>query len=156
MPQADLPFDSTSGSFAATHDEDRYCGPNSIVRNIYKLEFAFHRASGDDTVRAELVYRPETETFTVRRNKALYLWTAARRARNDEQRSAIQLVCDRIADDKLTEAACPLCSAALRIHDTPNLFDVTCPKGCFNYDFHRDPKDGAFLHGHFFRCDHVD
>jgi hypothetical protein len=27
---------------------------------------------------------------------------------------------------------------------------LSCPRGCFNYNFHRDPETREFMHGHFF------
>jgi hypothetical protein len=45
---------------------------------------------------------------------------------------------------------CPRCSARLSLIDSPGLFDLSCPEGCFNYNFHRDPETKEFMHGHFF------
>lgn len=151
LPQVEQPFESTSGAMAAAYNDEKYCGPSSMVRDIYKFEFSFHRCSGDDTIKIELVFSAENRTFSPRRNKPLYLWTVVRRNRYQEQGRNIHMLCQRISRHEDVESTCPLCSKALSIHDSPNLFDVRCPNGCFNYNYHRDPSSGQFLHGHFFQ-----
>lgn len=151
LTQVEEPFEAVSGSLLAAYDEERYCGPNSIVRDIYKFEFSFHRSSGDDTIKEELVFNPQTKRFSTRRNAPLYLWTNKRRTKYQQQSTCIQMLCEKIAKRAVVEAVCPLCAAKLAVHDEPSLFDVRCPNRCFNYNYHRDPKDGAFLHGHFFQ-----
>lgn len=151
LPQVEQPFESTDGSVVAAYNDEKYCGPNSMVRDIYKLEFFFHRPGGSDSIKAELVFSPKNKTFTTRRNKPLYLWTVRRREGYLVQGRNIQDLCARIAKRESAEAICPLCSTALVVHDSPSLFDVRCPGRCFSYHYHRDPKDGQFLHGNFFR-----
>ncbi len=151
LPQIEESFESASGSVTAGYDDEKYCGPNSIVRDIYKFEFAFHRPSGDDTIKIELVFSSKSQTFSTRRKKPFYLWTNRRREIYLAQGQSIKVLCDRIAKRESVAAVCPLCSATLIVHDAPSLFDVRCPGRCFNYNYHRDPKDGSFLHGHFFR-----
>ncbi|WP_434041537.1 MULTISPECIES: hypothetical protein [Sorangium] len=151
LPQVEQPFESTSGTLVAAYDDERYCGPNSAVRDIYKLELAFRRSSGDDTIEVELVFRANASAFSTRRNKPLYLWTPARRDRYQAEGRRIQHLCGCIAKHEGVEAVCPSCSAALRVHDSPGQFDVSCPNRCFKYNHHRDPANGEFLHGHFFR-----
>ena len=63
---------------------------------------------------------------------------------------AVDVLCKHIGKEHLAEAACPKCSTALNIIDSPGLFDVTCPQGCFNYNFNRDPASGEFQNGHIF------
>lgn len=151
LPQVEQPFESTSGTLVAAYDDERYCGPNSAVRDIYKLELAFRRSSGDDTIEVELVFRANASAFSTRRNKPLYLWTPARRDRYQAEGRRIQHLCGCIAKHEGVEAVCPSCSAVLRVHDSPGLFDVSCPNRCFKYNYHRDPANGELLHGHFFR-----
>ncbi|WP_437907610.1 hypothetical protein WME95_06820 [Sorangium sp. So ce327] len=151
LPQVEQPFASTSGALVAAYDAERYCGPNSAVRDIYKFEFAFHRSSGDDTIKVDLLFRAQARAFSARRSKPLYLWTPARRDRYEAEGRQLQHLCGCIARREGVEAVCPLCSAVLRVHDSPSLFDVSCPSRCFKYNYHRDPANGQFLHGHFFR-----
>lgn len=151
LPQVEGPFRSTKGTLKAVYGEQKHCGPNSLVRDIYELEFSFFRSTGEDKLKIELVFSPVTGTFSVRRNLPLFLWTQARRNLHVEESARIQATCIRIAKGEISEAICPLCSSHLTVHDSPDLFDVRCSKGCFNYNYHRDPVDGQFLHGHFFR-----
>ncbi|WP_437640467.1 hypothetical protein [Sorangium sp. So ce854] len=151
LPQVERPFESTSGALVAAYDGERYCGPNSAVRDIYKFECVFHRSSGDDTIEVKLVFRAEASAFSTRSGRPLYLWTAARRERHEAEGRRIQSLCGCIAKHEDVEAVCPLCSAVLRVHDSPSLFDVSCPNRCFKYNYHRDAADGQLLHGHFFR-----
>jgi|GEM_PF-2256060 len=155
LPQVEQPYESTSGRFVAAYDDQKYCGPRSAVRDIYRFEFVFHRASGDDTIKVELVFDPGTQKFATRHRRRFYLWTASRRQRYQQERQQIQELCRRIADHEQVAAVCPLCSARLRVIDSPGLFDVSCPERCFNYNYHRDPTTGAFLHGHFFQRETV-
>jgi hypothetical protein len=156
LPQVEQPYDSTTGRFIAFYDDQTYCGPRSAVRDIYSFEFAFQRPSGDDTVKVALVFHPATQAFTTRDHRPLYLWTASRRQRYQQEGQAIQQLCRRIAEREHITAICPLCSAQLRVIDAPSLFDVSCPNCCFNYNYHRDPTSGVFLHGHFFREADID
>ena len=152
LPQVEQPYESASGRLTAAYDDPRHCGPRSAVRDIYRLEFAFHRPAGSDTVEADLVFDPRTLAFAARPHRPpLYLRTATRRRRDELEVQAIRDVCRRIADHEPVAAVCPLCSSPLRVVDMPELFDVRCPGRCFNLHSHRDPATGGFLHGHFFR-----
>ncbi len=149
LPQAGGPFESSSGTLMAVYDDQKYCGPNSIVRDIYRLVFAFHRPSGDDTLKCELVFDGTTLTFSSRRGRRLYLWTVARRLHFQKEAPRIPEFCQRIARHEAVEPLCPVCSAALNVEDWPGLFSVRCSEHCFQYTLHRD-ADGQVSHGHCF------
>ena len=151
LPQVEHPFESVSGSLTAVYNDQKNCGPNSCVRDIYQLSLSFHRPTGDDSIKVDLVFNSQSRTFLTRRNKPLYLWTVRRRENHLAQGRTIEALCARIAKHEPVEAICPLCSAMLLVHDSPSLFDVRCQGACFKYNYHRDPNDGQFLHGHFFR-----
>jgi hypothetical protein len=155
LPQVNQPYDSTTGVLTADYDDQKYCGPRSAVRDIYRLKFSFCRNSGDDTIETELVFDPKERTSSARHRRPLFLWTVARKERKKREREAIEDVCKRIAKREQNTGSCPLCSASLQIIDSPDLFDVRCPERCFNYNFHRNPTTGAFLHGHFYTSDTV-
>ena len=149
LPQIEQAYESTSGRLTASYDDQKYCGPHSAVRDIYKLEFTFHRPSGDDTIKVEVVFTPSNRAFGTRNHRSLYLWTTPRRQRFQHEQQAIQDLCRQIDKHQQVAAVCPLCSAPRRVADSPGLFDVRCPERCFTYNYHRDPTTGAFLHGHF-------
>lgn len=151
LPQVDKPFESTSGSLNAVYDNQKYCGPNSAVRDLYRLEFHFHRASGDDAIKIDLAYSPSTQSFRPRyRGKKLFLWTETRKEKQKVQNIEIEHVCQLILRGEMQTANCPCCGNILSIINSPSLFDVSCSQGCFNYNFHRDPETGKFQNGHFF------
>lgn len=151
LPQVDELFESTAGTLRATYDDQKYCGPNSAVRDLYSLEFEFRRPSGSDAIQIDLAFSAKLRSFSPRyRGRPLYLWTAARKQTAIRRRSEIEEVCRRILDGEISPSPCPWCDAGLRITNLPALFDISCPNNCFNYNFHRDPETGVFQHGHFF------
>lgn len=150
LPQVTVAFEDVAGGVAAVFDNDRNCGPNSAVKNLYKIEIAFRQGDLVEEIKAELRYDAEKKTFETRRGGPLYLWSLPRKNRDRELRVSIDSVCRRIDRDGLVDADCPSCGGALRITNTPALFDVVCLNACFKYNFHRDPKTGNFEHGHFF------
>jgi hypothetical protein len=154
LPQLDHAFTDATGTLSACFDEDRFCGPNSLVRDCFRLEFAFRGADGESRIKTEVVYNLGG-LFAVRRGRrgySLYLWTPSRQRKRQSEQEAIQRTVRAILDHVNDHPSCPLCSAALKVVDAPALFDVVCPNRCFNYNFHRDEK-GEPLHGHFFMCD---
>ena len=60
LPQVDEPFESTAGTFTADVTEERFCGPHSLVRDIYILDFAFIRAGSSDQIKAQIRRNPKT------------------------------------------------------------------------------------------------
>jgi hypothetical protein len=151
MPQVEEPCESTRGALRAAYDDELHCGPNSVVRDIYRFEFAFCRPADDGSIRAELVFRPSLGTFSVRRGRPLQLVTRARREALEAGNREIHRICRSLAKGELQQADCPVCHGAPVVHDVPRQFDARCASGCFACGFHRDPEDGSFLHGHFFR-----
>jgi hypothetical protein len=148
LPQASLEYDSTEGSLKAQYDEERYCGPNSLVKDIYRLEFSFVRGSEREHTTQDVIYNPKKRGFTVRRGKVLYLWNMPRQRQQRENQQRVSALLAGIAEGEPMQALCPLCDGGLRVVNTAGLFDVTCPAGCFAYHLHKDPKTGEGLHGH--------
>lgn len=151
LPQVDEPFDSTAGKLTAAYDDQKYCGPNSAVCDLYSFEFEFRRKDRADAIRLDLAYSRGQRTFSPRhRGKPLYLWTASRREEQHRRANDIRAVCNRILRGEIASAQCPSCGAALQVIHNPGLFGVSCPEGCFRSNHHRDPQTGEFQHGHFF------
>lgn len=151
LPQVDEPFTHTQGRLMAEFDAEKYCGPNSAVRDAYKLEFSFIRERGADEINAQIYRDPKTGSFRPRfKGKPLILWTEKRKAEQQSFREAIDHMVKQIHAGEHSQWVCPRCSARLSLIDAPGLFDLSCPQGCFNYNFHRDPETREFMHGHFF------
>ena len=151
LPQVTIPYETTEGSLRASYDEDRYCGPRSVVRDIYAFEFQFLAADLVEELKAKLIYLPKERTFSIRYGKPLYLWTISRKRRSHDATRRIRELCQEILEGRTEPANCPVCGGATRIINADAMFDVTCLQRCFNYNFHRDPKTREFLHGHFFQ-----
>jgi hypothetical protein len=150
--QLPVPADDIHGTIMPCYDEERYCGPNSAVKDIYRLELCFQAGSEIlGTFKDEISYNTASQTFAPRRrHRRLLVATQARKEVRRALGEAVDTLCQRISKEHLVGAACPKCSTALNIIDSPALFDVTCPQGCFTYEFHRDPGSGEFQHGHVF------
>jgi hypothetical protein len=151
LPQLDHAFTDVAGTLTACFDEDRFGGPNSLVRDCFRLEVAFRGSDGESRIKTEVVYHPGGP-FAIRRGHSLYLWTPLRQRKRQSEQEAIQNTVRTILDHVSDRPTCPLCSTALNVIDAPDLFAVVCPNRCFDYDFHRNEK-GEFLHGHFFMRD---
>lgn len=151
-PQLPVPADNIHGTIVPCFDEERYCGPNSAVKDVYRLELSFQ--AGAEIVgifRDDISYDSVSQTFGPRRrHRKLIVVTQAWEEAQKAWAEAVHTICERISKKHLTEAACPKCTTALNIIDSPALFDVSCPQRCFNYNFHRDPASGEFQHGHVF------
>lgn len=151
LPQVEEPFESTRGSLTAEVNEDRFCGPHSLVRDVYRLEFAFVRAGSVDELKCQIRRNPKTGGFGPRYpHGRLYLWTRRRKAEDKEFWSALDEIVRRVGRGEKGEWHCPRCGSVLRLHDLPDLFDLSCPGGCFNYNYHRDPVTKEPRHGYFF------
>jgi hypothetical protein len=150
IPQVSIKFDAVDGRLTACYDNDRNCGPNSAVKNLYRLEVAFHEKGASEEIKTDLRYKPESGIFEERNSKPLYLWTVDRKQKYAEARKSIEEACQAIQKNNAVDVNCPLCSSMLSITNNDNLFDVRCPNGCFNYNYHREPKTREILHGHFF------
>jgi hypothetical protein len=150
LPQVTVGSEHFEGQLQASYDEDRYCGPRSLVRDIYKLTAAFVRGSERESLDQEIVYCQTSHTFRPRKGNRLRLWTLSRQAKAKARLEVIQATIRQVAKDHLRAAKCPLCNADLHILDTADLFGVVCSKGCFDHDYHRDQQTGEFLHGHLF------
>jgi len=151
LPQVDEPFSHTEGRLTAEFDEDKFCGPLSAVRDAYRLEFSFIRPHGTDQIEARIYRDPKTGSFRARfKRQPLILWTEKRKAEQRTFREAIDRMVERIRAKEHSEWVCPRCSAILSLVDSPDLFDLRCMRGCFNFNFHRDPETSEFRHGHFF------
>lgn len=150
--QLPSPPDDIHGTLVPCYDEERYCGPNSAVKDLYRLDLSFRIGSDiAGTFKGDLRYSPADQSFFPRyRHSRLVVITQARQEAQKLLSNAVHTLCRRICEEHITEATCPKCAAGLDIINSPALFDVSCPQRCFNYNFHRDPSSGEFQHGHLF------
>lgn len=146
LPQVDEPFESTEGTLTPEVNDDQFCGPHSLVRDVYRLRFAFIRPASKDEIDLPIRRRPDGSFGQRWPGQPLYLWTAKRLAKCDE----VHDMARRIQKGEKGSWSCPFCRADVRLTDEPSLFDLACTRGCFVFNFHRDPADGGLRHGHFF------
>jgi hypothetical protein len=151
LPQVDEPFDTTDGELTTEYDEERYCGPNSAVRDAYRLRFRFIRSDGADELDAH-IYRDKSGDFRARYKGApLRLRTKLSEQVQREINKQVQEIVGRIRAGEAGAWSCPHCGSELALIDSPAIFDLTCPKKrCFTVNYHRDPETGEFMHGHYF------
>lgn len=53
LPQLDHAFTDAIGTLTACFNEDRFCGPNSLARDCFCLEFAFRGTEGESRMKTE-------------------------------------------------------------------------------------------------------
>jgi hypothetical protein len=149
LSQVDHQVDAMVGGVVACFDEDKYCGPNSAVRNLFRLNLAFRHEDDESRIEIDLECGPQAAGFSPRRGESLYVWTPSRRNRRQAEQTSVRLMVKHILEEGVQIALCPLCSLPLRVVNTAAIFDVSCPARCFKFNFHKD-EDGQPLHGHFF------
>ena len=151
LPQIDASYDRTEGTLTPEFNDEKHCGPNSAVRDAYRLKFALVRESGSEELEARIRRNRMDGSFEMRyKNEPIFLWTAKRKALQAEFRHAIQGIVQQILAGVQSDWICPLCGAKLSLLDAAHIFDLSCPTRCFTYNFHRDPQTKEFQHGHVF------
>ncbi len=150
VAQTDEGCSAAQGKVVAEVNEDRFCGPRSLVRDNFDFDLTLSFASGPATFKSRLRYRDGG--LTAVRGFSTYLWTQDRVAERERQTAAIEAICDEVLDGGKPKP-CPICQAPLEVVNVPAMFNVQCSKECFVYNFHRDPESGDCLHGHFFMND---
>jgi hypothetical protein len=151
-PEFPEPPDEVHGTIVPCHDDDRYCAPNSVVKDFYAVELSFQ--TGTEYIgsfESELSYDVKTRTFQPR------WWTrkplVSIKADEEALKALVQAVHNlrnRIDQEKLTEAACPKCSKKLRIDSSPDSLFLGCRGGCFLYNSPRDSESGQLQEGQLF------
>jgi hypothetical protein len=150
LPQVDEPFESTAGTLQAEVNEERFCGPHSLVKDLYSLEFAFVRPTSTDELTAKIRWNARMDSFQPRyKHQPLFLWTAQRKNENRAFERLAARLARRSEQEHAGPLECPRCGSDLRLTDTPDLFDLSCPRGCYCFGFHRDPATREFRNGHF-------
>lgn len=67
-------------------------------------------------------------------------------ASNDRSGQAVIDFCQRVADGLDAAGNCPCCATVLNVEFSIQGVRVSCPTGCFCFDFRRDLR-GAFVSG---------
>ncbi len=148
LPQVDHDIIEIDGTLTPRVTDDLNCGPNSAVKNCFKLDIRFFGQNATDysELKAELWYRPDSGTFQVATRSSLYVWTPSRREERLSQKAAIQRIVDSVLQHEPSTAVCPVCFANVSLTSTPDYFHAACPNKCFRYNFEKD-KNGRRLHG---------
>jgi hypothetical protein len=152
LPQLDSPLQELEGTLTATFDNEKNCGPNSLVRDIFTLECVAVCDDGTSDLKSDIVYDPVGRTFAPRTgfDRYFYVWTPARKRAREDELAAIQRVVDDIMRGDRSEFACPICGGHITAINNPDIFDARCSRQhCFVYNFHKDER-GRLAHGHFF------
>jgi hypothetical protein len=152
LPQLDEPILEADGTLAATFDCDRYCGPNSLVRDIFTLDVVLVGDGGRSDLKSDIVFNASDGSFSPRTGHGhhFYVWTPTRRRNRERELEAIQRVVDDIQHGRESNPECPICAGSLAAVNNADIFDVRCTDNrCFQYNYHKD-ENGRLAHGHFF------
>ena len=150
--QLDEPVSDADGTLTATFNNDRFCGPNSLVRNIFTLKISLYGDDGKSDLKSDIEYNPDTSAFSQRTGHGhnFYLWTPRRRQNRENEMEMIQRLVDEYRRTHKTGLVCPICQGNVTGVDDPSIFDLRCVNNrCFVYNYHKD-EDGRLAHGHFF------
>lgn len=152
VPQLDSTIREFDGTLMATFDNEKNCGPNSLVRDIFTFECSITCDDGTSELKADVVCDPKSHTFRPRTGFEcfFYVWTPNRRKIHESELGEIQRVVDAILRGYSTLLACPICGGTITAINNEKLFDARCTRQrCFVYNYHKD-KRGRLAHGHFF------
>jgi len=152
LTQLDEPADDAAGTLVATFDNDRYCGPNSLVRNLFTLELTLFGPDGTSDLKSDIEFDANTKSFSARTGHGhhFYLWTPSRKQDREAEMGLIQRLVDDFQRDHGVGIKCPICNGHVSAIDDPAIFDVRCTEQrCFQYNYHKDDT-GRLAHGHFF------
>lgn len=152
-PQLNEAIHNTNGTVKATFDHKRFCGPSSLIRNIFTLELHLTSDTGPSELKADVIFDPEELSFATRKGHDFffYLWTPQRKRQREEENARIQRFVSDIKRNRTAPMMCPICGGPVRHLDRDDLFDVACTDNrCFKYNYHKD-ENGRLAHGHFFR-----
>jgi hypothetical protein len=153
VPQLDAALHEFQGTLRAKFDDEMYCGPRSLVRDIFTLECIAVCDDGTSSLKSDIVYDPVHGSFAPRTSHSqfFYVWTPARIRMNRDELAAIQRVIDSVHRGEVIELACPLCGGPLTAVNDSRFFDVRCQgQRCFVRNYHKD-EDGGLAHGHFIK-----
>jgi hypothetical protein len=151
LPQLDEPTDDADGMLVATFDSDRYCGPNSLVKNIFTLEMTLLGPDGNSELKTDIEFHPNTKTFSPRAGYGhhFYVWTPRRKRDRETELELIQRLADDFQRTHRVGLKCPICHGNVTGVDDPTIFDIRCTEQrCFVYNYHKD-ENGRLAHGHF-------
>ena len=152
MPQFDSPLRELDGSLTAAFDNEKNCGPNSLVRDIFSFECIAICDDGKSELKSDVVFDATGRTFTPRHgfDRYFYVWTPNRKRQRELELLQIQSVVDDIMRGNLTGLACPICRGNISAVNNTDIFDARCLRHrCFVYNYHKDER-GRLAHGHFF------
>ncbi|EMI21872.1 hypothetical protein RMSM_01201 [Rhodopirellula maiorica SM1] len=152
LPQLDELIRDAEGSLVATFDSDRYCGPNSLVRDVFTLELVLVGDTGTSELKSDIVFNAIDRSFCPRTGHGhrFYVWTPLRRKTHEHEMESIQRVIEIIQRCDETDPECPICAGSVSAINNSDIFEVRCTVNrCFQYNYHKD-KNGRLVHGHFF------
>lgn len=151
LPQLSEPLRDAEGTLTATFDADRFCGPKSLVRDIFTLELVLVSDAGTSELKSDIVFNAADWSFFPRTGHGnfFYLWTPARKEQRQSEMAEIQCLIDDIQRGE-SNRECPVCHQPVSAIDNSATFDVRCHSNrCFQYNYHKDER-GRLAHGHFF------
>ena len=134
IPQLEEPYTTAAGTLTAKFNEEKYCGPNSAVKNRYELDFCFSGLSGNSEVKASLLHDPASGRFAPwNRKYPVLLVTPRLKAIRTVFENEISRNLRKYWKAKRAGGPCPACGLPLDVHSGNYHFRLSCPKGCVEY-----------------------
>lgn len=103
------------GQVYAPYDEERHLGPNSALKNRYRIMFTFTSPQGKESVSGLLIYERATGEFSPGRGK-LYWMDFEKNREADYRGQIVDRIAYRYAQGQRS-ILCPVCSSALLTFD---------------------------------------
>jgi hypothetical protein len=136
LPQLDGAFKEIDGTLKATFDNERFCHPQSLVRNIFTIDAVIVDATGTSDLKSDIVYDAEKKSFSARmgHDRFFYAWTPSRKKQRENEWVAVQRVIEDFRRAPRNNLACPICGGNVRGVHEPDYFSVWCAAwSCFRY-----------------------
>lgn len=149
LPQVDHPVSTITGALEAEKDEDRFCGSNSAVLDLYRLKAQFLHDEMQSHAQVLLVYEANAFRRAKQTGNTCYVSTPSRRAVVEREQRQINAIAKEIWNGDERPKECPICRTQLQVVNNDLHFYVSCPNRCFRRCLTKDGH-GSFISGHFF------
>lgn len=151
LPQVDEVYEWTRGTLVPEVNEERFCGPRSVVRDNYKLEFVFGRKDSEDKVSKKIRWTPKAGSFGPLRGggNELYLLARARQAKLVKCKKSGEIAVRQLLSGEDAESTCGSCSASLGASVNGDMVEVICPNRCFVFRGHFELDSRVMKSAHF-------
>jgi hypothetical protein len=104
-----------TGTVEAAYSDDRYFGPNSVVKYEFKVSVEWRRAGGPERLEASVFWEPDPGEFRLRWEHLETLEGKRAERKRMEAWRALESLSSRKRVEKLRSEVCPECGSPLRL-----------------------------------------